>query len=114
MNFKEEIIALLANETKLSEEELANIISVPPDHKLGDYAFPCFKLGKNAKEEAEKLKEKLKLPEFISKVEVAGPYLNFFIKHNALAKAILTSIYKDAKHYGKPKSYKGKRIVVEY
>lgn len=114
MNLKEEIIELLSTETKLPKEELTTLVSVPPDTKLGDYAFPCFKLGKNAKEEAEKLKEKLKLPEFISKVEVAGPYLNFFIKHHALAKAILTSIYKDAKHYGKPKSYKGKRIVVEY
>ena len=56
MNFKEEIIGLLKKETKLSEEELTNLISVPPDPKLGDYAFPCFKLGKNAKEEAEKLK----------------------------------------------------------
>lgn len=114
MNFKEEIIALLRQETKLSKDDLSTLVAVPPDPKLGDYAFPCFKLGKNAKEEAEKLKEKLKLPGFISKVEVAGPYLNFFIKHHALAKAILTSIYKDAKHYGKPKSYKGKRIVVEY
>ncbi len=114
MDFKEEIIALLHQETKLSKDDLANLLSVPPDPKLGDYAFPCFKLGQNPKEEAEKLKERLKLPEFVSKVEAVSPYLNFFIKHNALAKAILTSIYKDAKHYGKPKSYKGKRIVVEY
>ncbi len=114
MNFKQEIIALLAKETKLSDEELTNLISIPPDPKLGDYAFPCFKLGKNAKEEAEKLKERLKLPEFVSKAEVAGPYLNFFIKHNTLAKATLTTIYKEAKHYGKPKGFKGKRIVIEY
>ncbi len=114
MNFKEEIVELLSKETKLSEEELSNLVAVPPDPRLGDYAFPCFKLGKNAKEEAEKLKEKLTLPEFISKVEAAGPYLNFFIKHNALAKETLSAIYKEAKHYGKPKSYKGKRIVVEY
>ena len=55
MNFREEVFNLLVKETKLKEEELTNFISVPPDPKLGDYAFPCFKLGKNAKEEAEKL-----------------------------------------------------------
>ncbi len=114
MDFKEEIVALLAKETKLSEEELTNQISVPPDPKLGDYAFPCFKLGKNAKEEAEKLKQKIKLPDFVAKVEVAGPYLNFFIKNNCLAKETLTSIYKQAKHYGQPAKSKGKKIVIEY
>ncbi|MEK6940244.1 MAG: arginine--tRNA ligase [Nanoarchaeota archaeon] len=114
MNFKEEIIEVLAKETTLSEEELANVLSIPPDPKLGHYAFPCFKLGKNAKEEAEKLKEKLKLPEFVAKVEVAGPYLNFFIKPQSMAKETLTSIYQQAKHYGQPTKYKGKRIVIEY
>jgi len=114
MNFKEEIINLLSKETKLSKEELLNLVVIPPNPTLGDYAFPCFKLGKNAKEEAEKLKEKLKLPEFVSKAEVAGPYLNFFIKHNSLAKETLHSIYKQAKNYGKPAKYKGKRIVIEY
>ncbi|HLD79278.1 MAG: arginine--tRNA ligase [Candidatus Staskawiczbacteria bacterium RIFCSPHIGHO2_02_FULL_42_22] len=114
MNFKEEIIKLLAKETKQTEEELTNLIAVPPDPGLGDYAFPCFKLGKNAKEEAEKLKAKLELPEFVSKVEVAGPYLNFFIKHNYLARETLHSIYKQAKQYGKPTQQKGKRTVIEY
>ena len=114
MNFKEEIIGLLKKETKLSEEELSNLLAVPPDPKLGDYAFPCFKLGKNAKEEAEKLKGKIKLPDFVSKVEVAGPYLNFYIKPQSLAKETLTSIYKQAQKYGQPSKYKGKRIVIEY
>ena len=114
MNFKEEIIGLLAKETSLREEELANLLAVPPDPKLGDYAFPCFKLGKNPKEEAEKLKGKIKLPEFAAKVEVAGPYLNFFIKPTSMAKETLSSIYRQAKKYGQPTKYKGKRIVIEY
>lgn len=114
MSFKEEIIALLHKETKILEEELANLVVIPPDPKLGDYAFPCFRLGKNAKEEAERLKGKLDLPDFLAKAEVSGPYLNFFIKHDRLAKETLTSIYKEAKRYGQPAKYKGRRIVIEY
>ncbi|MEK6853318.1 MAG: arginine--tRNA ligase [Nanoarchaeota archaeon] len=114
MDFKEELIAILHKETKISAEELANLVVTPPDPKLGDYAFPCFRLGKNAKEEADKLKGKLKLPDFVAKVEVAGPYLNFFIKHHHLAKETLHSIYKQAKRYGQPVKHKGKRIVIEY
>src|SRR3990167_5325423 len=82
MDFKEEIVTVLNKETKLSEEELTNLLNVPPDPKLGDYAFPCFRLGKNPKEEAERLKAKLKLPKSFSKVEVSGPYLNFFVNNH--------------------------------
>ncbi|MBU0470003.1 MAG: arginine--tRNA ligase [Nanoarchaeota archaeon] len=116
MNFKEEIISLLEKETKLKREELANFISIPPDPKLGDYAFPCFKLGKNPKEEAEKLKEaiKEKLPSFILKIEAAGPYLNFFIKNKVIAEVTLTEVYKQAKRYGSSNFGKGQVIVMDY
>ncbi len=114
MNFKEEIIALLAKETTLSEDELSNLIAVPPDPKLGDYAFPCFKLGKNPKEEAEKLKQKLKLPDFVAKVEIVGPYLNFFLKNKIVVEKTLSYIYQEQKEYGKNNLGKGKKIIVEF
>ena len=112
MDFKQELVELLAKNTKLKKEELSNLVVVPPDSKMGDYAFPCFKLGKKAKEEAEKLKEKLELPNFISKVEVVGPYLNFFLKPSVFAKETLTAVYKQAVNYGKGKE--NKKIVLEY
>jgi len=112
MDFKEEIVKLLENEIKLKKEELYALISTPPNHNMGDYAFPCFKLGRDAKEEAEKLKEKIKLPSFISKTEVAGPYLNFFLNQGVLAEETLKKIYKQAGNYGKGNA--NKKIVVEY
>ena len=42
---KEEIVGLLKKETKLKEINL----EIPPDPKLGDYAFPCFVLSKEYK-----------------------------------------------------------------
>ena len=114
MDFKEEIVTVLKKETKLSEEELTNLLSVPPDPKLGDYAFPCFKLGKNAKEEAEKLKTKLKLPSFADKVEVAGPYLNFFLKNKIVMEETLSHIYQEQKEFGKQNIGKGKKMIVEF
>src|SRR3989344_3311197 len=116
MDFKQELITLLRTITQLKEEEVSNLLSTPPDHKLGDYAFPCFKLGKNPREEAEKLKEKFTkstLPNFIGKIEVAGPYLNFFLNQSILAAAVLKKIYQEQKFYGKQK-IKAQRIVVEY
>ena len=155
MNFRKEIVILLTATTQLSQEEVEKLLAVPPDPTLGDYAFPCFILGKtnnafakNPKEAAEQLKVKLesskqesvkfkpvssepvssepvsselpstelKLPAFIAKTEVVGPYLNFFINQQILAETTLKAIYREAKHYGQPKKqeHKNKKIVVEY
>jgi arginyl-tRNA synthetase len=112
MDFKQEIVSLLSKATGLSLNDVAVLVSVPPESKLGDYAFPCFRLGKNSKEEAEKLKKKLKLPEFIFKVEVAGPYLNFFLDKKYLIEMTLTEIIKQREKYGCGKL--NKKVVLEF
>ncbi len=114
MDFKQELVNLLSSTTELSELEISNLISTPPDPKMGDYAFPCFKLGKNPKEAAESLKEKITLPKFFSKTEVVGPYLNFFLKRSFFVEETLKQIYKDQKFYGKQDLGKGKKIVMDY
>src|SRR3989344_2822706 len=114
MDYKLELVKLLVKETKLPLTEVTNLISTPPDPKLGDYAFPCFRLGKNPKEEAEKLKAKLKLPDFVAKVEVAGPYLNFFLKNKVIIEETLSHIYQEQKEFGKQNLGKGKKIIVEF
>jgi len=88
------------------------LVVSPPDPALGNYAFPCFKLGRNPKEEAEKLKKKLILPAFISKTEVVGPYLNFFFNTSIIAKEVFAEIKKQKKQYGVGKSKK--KMVIEY
>ncbi len=109
MDFKAELVKLLVKETKLSEEEVVNLISIPPNAKMGDYAFPCFILGKNPKEEAEKLKKSIKLPKSFSKAEVMGPYLNFFVNNAFFVEETLSRINKEKEDYGKGKE---KEIIV--
>ena len=50
MDFKaaiaQEIIKALG-ESPLSQQEIAGFLEVPPDTKMGDYAFPCFKLARS-------------------------------------------------------------------
>ena len=104
MNFHQEIVKLLVKKTKFPVEEVNNLLTVPPNFKLGDYAFPCFKLNfkGNPKEKAEFLKSKFKkLPDFISKIEISGPYINFFLDKTNLAETTLTKINKEKNNYGK-------------
>ena len=114
MDFKREIAQLIVPKTKLKLEKVESMITIPPDSKMGDYAFPCFTLGKNAKEEAEKLKKKIKKEDFLEKVEVMGPYLNFFLNKNYLSKLVLQDIYKQRPNYGKENIGNNKTIVLDY
>ncbi len=117
MNFKEKLITLLSSETKLSSEDVAQQISIPPDPRLGDFAFPCFKLAPiwkiSPKDAANKLKKELTLPEWISSVAVVGPYLNFYLDKELLAKETLLAIWKRKEKYGAGTTKK-ETIMVEF
>ena len=47
INLKEEIAKLISEQVAdLTEEEIRGMIETPQDQKMGDYAFPCFRLAK--------------------------------------------------------------------
>lgn len=103
---------LLVKETKRSPEEITKMLAVPPDPTLGDYAFPCFTLGKNPKQAAEQLQRKITLPKYLSKIVVAGPYLNFFLNKDFLADKVLIAVRQEKKKYGAGNLKK--KMVVEF
>ena len=46
-NVKKEIAELLAAQVEsLTAEDIEKLIEIPADPKMGDYAFPCFRLAK--------------------------------------------------------------------
>ena len=94
MDQKKKIIKLLKKNTNLKEI----VLEVPPNPKMGDFAFPCFflskKLKKNPKDVAENLSKKIKLIKGIKEIKVVGPYLNFFIDKERLGNVILKEILK--------------------
>ncbi len=110
---KKEIISLLKKETKLKQINL----EIPPDSKLGDYAFPCFQLSKNMKknpvEIAKNLSKTLKPKKLIKEIKEAGPYLNFYIDKEELARLTVKDILKKKENYGKSSSKKQK-VMVEF
>ena len=85
----------------LTPLEVQKIIEIPPNSRLGDISFPCFSIAKRQKpgNVAYKIREKLSVPRAFKKVEVMGPYLNFFLNEKILAEEIITSSMK--KSFGK-------------
>ncbi|MDD7362523.1 MAG: arginine--tRNA ligase [Peptoniphilus sp.] len=118
INFKENIARGLARETGLDADELMRKIETPPDHKMGDYAFPTFMLAKtmrkNPKAIAEELKDALADVEGMSKVVAQGPYLNFFVDSTALAKSVLDAVVEQGENFGSSDIGEGKNVVIEY
>lgn len=113
MDSEKEIIKILKKETRLEEIKL----EIPPSPEMGDYAFPCFelakKLRKSPNEVAQELCKKLSSKKFIKKVEVKGPYLNFFIEKSDLIKKTLAEISKKKEKYGSL-DLKNKKALIEH
>ena len=88
---KKEIAIEISKYVKLKQEEIENLIEIPPDEKLGDFALPCFQLAakmkKNPLEIAKELAKKIKLKNI--KVQAKGPYINFFVDKEKLAEQVL-------------------------
>lgn len=119
INFKEEIAKQISEITKLDWEELASYLEIPPDTKLGDYAFPCFKLAKTLKKAppliAMQIKENIKTENtVIEKMEAVGGYLNIFINKKILVENVLKEIGEKKEKYGYSKIGEGKTAVIEY
>ncbi|MBR9704746.1 arginine--tRNA ligase [Candidatus Pacearchaeota archaeon] len=114
--YKEKLIPLLVKITRFKENQISDLIEIPPSMELGDYSFPCFILSKREKkspiEIAKSFAIKLKkiLPKEFEDVVNKGPYLNFFINKKVLAKYII----KINSNFGKTNLGKKKTILIDY
>ena len=112
--FEEELIKAIKQVVDIEEVNL----EIPPDSKLGDFAFPCFVLSKTLKknpvEIAQYLSTRIKPNDFIKEVKATGPYLNFFINKSKLVQTTLKKILKEKEKYGSSNLGKGKKALVEH
>lgn len=119
LDFKKEIAKMLANAIEYEEKELEEYIEIPKDTKMGEYAFPCFRLAKELKKSpimiANDIKEKIKVDEnIIEKIEVVNGYLNIYVNKETLVKEVLKQTYEQKEKYGSSDEGKGKNVIVEY
>ena len=112
MGFREQIVNLLTEVTELPIEEVTLLLAIPPDQKMGDYSFPCFKIG--GKKKADEIKEKIGETKFLSEIKVVGPYVNFYLNKSVLASEVLKRVWKEKARYGKDNFGNGKTIVIDF
>lgn len=112
-----EKINALTDSANLSDSDIMGMFEYPPDPKMGDLAFPCFKLAKTLRQAPPKiaaaLAEGLSVPG-ISRVDVAGGYLNMFTDKSGMAANTVNTILEKKENYGANDEGVGKTVVLDY
>lgn len=117
INFKEEVKEIILGfDTGLTEKEISDLIEIPPNSDMGDYAFPVFKLAKTFRKAPNLIAEELAKKEFsnenIKKIANVGPYVNFFVDNSKLVESVLTETVKD--DFGSSHIGVGKNVVFDF
>ena len=112
INFKEEISKLIAQQAEgLSAEEIQSMIEVPQDAKMGDYAFPCFKLAKTLRKAppliAKGIAEGISGNTRFEKVEQVNADVNMFISKAEFVGDVVNAVLTEGEEYGKSNQGQG-------
>lgn len=121
LSYKEKLKAVLKEVISVKFPEEAETLNVeyPKEDSHGDYATSialkiASKVKANPREVAEELVKAIKKPDFIEKMEIAGPgFINFYLSDEALEENI-KDILKKGDEYGESKVGKKKTVIVEY
>ncbi len=119
VNFKEEIAGLIARHVDgLELSEIQDMIEVPQDTKMGDYAFPCFRLAKLLRKAppliAKGIAEGIADSPLFEKVEQVNAYVNMFISKEVFVKDTLEEVLQQKDAFGRTDVGQGKTVIVEY
>lgn len=118
-DFKLEVAKLLNSKVNdLSIDEIYNMIEVPSNSEMGDYAFPCFKLAKVLRKAppmiAKEIVESLEKVDFIDKAENVNAYINFFLNKAVYVKQVLEAVLQEKENYGIEVNKNKGNIVIDY
>jgi len=103
----------------ISASDLQNLLEVPPEAYMGDYALPCFGLAKKLRKAPNLIAEDVKaILESqmevlgIAKIEVVGAYCNLFLNREMYAKQCLQKLCGE--NHGVSKPGFGKTVCMDY
>jgi len=118
MNNKEVVAKAIFQvvDADLTMEQVEKILENPKSADHGDVAFPTFALAKVYRKApqqiAKELAEKIDSTNF-EKIEVVGPYLNFFMDKKKVSHEILHQIMTEKGHYGDAEIGKKGKVTID-
>ena len=118
-DYKSEAARLIADQNQqLNIEEILNLIEIPPNPELGDFAVPCFVFAKVFRKSPDKIAEEIagRISEnkLFERIINTGPYINFFADRKNMAMMVLNQIFMQGNEYGSLNLGKNKNVIVEF
>lgn len=118
-NYRSLIGEIISNEIREIENlDVASLIEVPTDEKMGDYAFPCFRLAKEFRKApdaiAAEIAEKLQKNPMFESVENVNAYVNIKIKRTDFIKDVIEDAVLKGDSFTKSNEGEGKKVLVDY
>ncbi|WP_326908513.1 arginine--tRNA ligase [Sedimentibacter sp. MB31-C6] len=119
MDFKNKVVEIITSiDNEMNVDEALQIIEIPPNSDMGDYAVPCFKFAKKFRKApaaiATEVVEKIGNIEGFEKIETAGPYVNFFVDKTHFAEKVLKEAFTEKYGYGSTNVGQGRTVIVEF
>ncbi len=118
MDFKVEIAKKISGLVDMEFDKVMELIEIPPQSNMGDYAFPCFQLAKVMRKSpnmiAAELSGKVEADSIVEKAEAAGGYLNFFINRAGYIKQTVGEVLEKGEKFGSSNAGEGKNVIVEF
>ncbi|HPX71156.1 MAG TPA: arginine--tRNA ligase [Bacillota bacterium] len=117
-NVKKEIAEILAAASGLSVEESEDLVEIPVDSAMGDYAFPCFKLAKTMRKApamiAADIAEAIGANPLFQKVENVNAYVNMFLARESFARDTISEVLARGDDFGRSNEGEGRTVIVEF
>lgn len=118
-NYRSLIGEIISNEIgEIENLDVASLIEVPTDEKMGDYAFPCFRLAKEFRKApdaiAAEIAEKLQKNSMFESVENVNAYVNIKIKRTDFIKDVIEDAVLKGDSFTKSNEGEGKKVLVDY
>ena len=122
IDYKEQIANLIAERAGekigLAADEISDLIEIPTDRSMGDYAFPCFRLAKQLRKApqiiAAELADDMGDSALIESSIAVNAYVNFMLKRENFIRDTLHEIACDGADYGRSSRGAGKKVLVEF
>ena len=119
ISYREKIADILAPQIEgLEKDEIMSMIETPADIKMGDYAFPWFKLAKLLRKAppviAKSIAEAIGDDPMFEKVESVNAYVNMFVSKEDFAREVVSEAIEKGDDYGRSSIGGGKKVIVEY
>lgn len=101
---------------EFSQEKIESMLETPPNPTMGDIAFPCFQLAKALRKAPPMIAGDVagKITGHpLKEVQVAGPYVNFFLDRHSVSTEVVDTIISQGSKYGASNAGEGRNVPID-